>query len=226
MSFHRSSPRTRRKKHNSVHLLLVGDSSVGKSCCLSRFTSDSFNHNLVSTIGLDYKLKNISYKQDNYKLLLWDTAGQERFRTITPSFFRNAHGVMIVYDVTDRATFEHVDYWLHQIENHAKKELRIMIVGNKIDLPLSKRKGIYKERQVTIEEGKLLADSMGMLFYETSALKNVNINLAFNSLTNVVIEDALTMSTQSESGGERGGGGMNIVKVASNTPSLWKRLCC
>ena len=205
---------SRRIKKQSIHLLLVGDSAVGKTCLLSRFISDKFNFNLVSTIGLDYKMKEINVDNVPYNLLIWDTAGQERFRTITPSFFRGAHGVAVVYDVSSKESFEHVKFWCDEISFHATNTMHTLLIGNKCDVQ-------EKDRQVTTLQGAKLAQEMNIpLFIETSAKDNINVNKAFDSLTNEIIVDMQERSIANEEN-ER------VVAIEKGTTeSLWRRFGC
>ena len=100
-------------------LLLIGDAGVGKSSILLRFTDDAFEEHLASTIGVDFKVKTVTMRGKTLKLTIWDTAGQERFRTLTSSYYRGCHGIILVFDVTDRSSFEHVRMWLDEIELYA-----------------------------------------------------------------------------------------------------------
>ena len=130
-------------------MLLIGNSGVGKSCLLVRYAENSFNENFFNTIGVDFKIKTISLDNQNIKLQIWDTAGQERFRTLTASYYRGAHGIIVVYDVTDRDTFENVRQWMQEIDKFATDNVCKVIVGNKCDLDES--------RKVSTEEGEELA---------------------------------------------------------------------
>mmetsp|Transcript_73826 Transcript_73826/g.102541 ORF Transcript_73826/g.102541 Transcript_73826/m.102541 type:complete len:144 (+) Transcript_73826:30-461(+) len=130
-------------------MLLIGNSGVGKSCLLLRYAENSFNENFFNTIGVDFKLKTIRLEDQTIKLQIWDTAGQERFRTLTASYYRGAQGIIIVYDVTDRETFENVRTWINEIEKYSQANVCKILVGNKCDME--------DKRQVTKEEGEELA---------------------------------------------------------------------
>uniref|UniRef100_A0A452XJL2 GTP-binding protein n=1 Tax=Aegilops tauschii subsp. strangulata TaxID=200361 RepID=A0A452XJL2_AEGTS len=119
-------------------LLLIGDSSVGKSCLLLRFADDAYVDTYISTIGVDFKIRTVELDGKSVKLQIWDTAGQERFRTITSSYYRGAHGIIIVYDVTDRESFNNVKQWLSEIDRYASDSVCKLLVGNKCDLVDSK----------------------------------------------------------------------------------------
>lgn len=152
-------------------LLIIGDSGVGKSCMLQRFADHTFSPGYISTIGVDFKIRTIDLDDKVVKLQMWDTAGQERFRTITSSYYRGAHGIFIVYDVTDRQSFENLKSWLEEIEKYAQAGVRLVVVGNKSDLE--------NKRQVLSSEGQEFADKLKIPFVETSALSDKNINAVF-----------------------------------------------
>ncbi|KAJ3615617.1 hypothetical protein Zmor_016279 [Zophobas morio] len=152
-------------------LLLIGDSGVGKTCVLFRFSDDAFNDTFISTIGIDFKIKTIEIDGKTIKLQIWDTAGQERFRTITMAYYRGAMGIMLVYDITNRKSFENIQQWMKNIEQNASNDVEKIILGNKCDMD--------SNREVSKEEGKDLARKYGLQFYETSAKEMINIKEAF-----------------------------------------------
>ncbi|KAL9229330.1 hypothetical protein vseg_004808 [Gypsophila vaccaria] len=152
-------------------LLLIGDSSVGKSCLLLRFADDSYVDSYISTIGVDFKIRTIELEGKTVKLQIWDTAGQERFRTITSSYYRGAHGIIIVYDVTEMESFNNVKQWLNEINRYANDSVCKLLVGNKCDLVESK--------VVDTQMGQALADELGIPFLETSAKEALNVERAF-----------------------------------------------
>jgi Ras-related protein Rab-1A len=154
-------------------IVTVGDSGVGKSCLLTRFLSDVYSDFHVSTIGVDYKTVVTMVKGKLVKLLLWDTAGQERFSVVTGNYYRNADGFVIVYDATNRASFEHVDHWMRQIKEHHD------CGPNTVTLLLANKNDLVKEVVVSEAEGKAKADSIGALFVPTSAKTSSNVDLAF-----------------------------------------------
>lgn len=156
-------------------LLLIGDSGVGKSSLLHRFADDDYKDDYISTIGVDFKIKTLE-EQDGkqMKLQIWDTAGQERFRTITSSYYRGAHGIVVVYDITDAESFANVKQWLHEIDRYASENVNKLLVGNKSDLE--------SERQVTVAQGEELAQSLTLHFVETSAKSNKNVDEVFHKM--------------------------------------------
>nr|XP_020447288.1 ras-related protein Rab-8A-like [Monopterus albus] len=155
-------------------LLLIGDSGVGKTCVLFRFSEDAFNSTFISTIGIDFKIRTIELDGKKIKLQIWDTAGQERFRTITTAYYRGAMGIMLVYDITNEKSFDNIKNWIRNIEEHASSDVEKMVLGNKCD--------INEKRQVSKERGEKLALEYGIKFMETSAKANINVENAFLTL--------------------------------------------
>ena len=156
-------------------VLLLGDSTVGKTCFLIKYTDKTFQDVHMATIGLDYRLKNMTLKSGkNVKLQIWDTAGQDRFRAITKNYYKGANGIILIYDVTNPQTFDNVKSWISQIREEASPNVLIYIAGNKID--------IEGERKIQKEAGQKLADEFGFPFVETSAKNGININETFEDL--------------------------------------------
>eukprot|EP00271_Cylindrocystis_brebissonii_P005166 TRINITY_DN17113_c0_g1_i1.p1 TRINITY_DN17113_c0_g1~~TRINITY_DN17113_c0_g1_i1.p1 ORF type:complete len:209 (-),score=32.71 TRINITY_DN17113_c0_g1_i1:215-841(-) len=162
-------------------LLLIGDSGVGKSCLLLRFTSDAFD-DMSPTIGVDFKLKLLTLDGKRLKLTIWDTAGQERFRTLTSSYYRGAHGIILVYDVTKRETFTDLsEIWLKEVEMYSTNpDCVMMLVGNKVDQE--------SMRQVRREEGVAFARQHGCLFLECSAKTRLNVQQCFQELVRKILD--------------------------------------
>uniref|UniRef100_A0AAQ4R9M1 small monomeric GTPase n=1 Tax=Gasterosteus aculeatus aculeatus TaxID=481459 RepID=A0AAQ4R9M1_GASAC len=148
-------------------LLLIGDSGVGKTCLLFRFSEDAFNTTFISTIGIDFKIRTIELDGKKIKLQIWDTAGQERFRTITTAYYRGAMGIMLVYDITNEKSFDNIRNWIRNIQEHASSDVERMILGNKCDMK--------DRRQVSKERGEKLAIDYGIKFLETSAKSSINV---------------------------------------------------
>ena len=139
-----------------IKLLMIGDSGVGKTCLLLRYANDSFSPTFITTIGIDFKIKNVDIDGTRIKLQIWDTAGQERFRTITTSYFRGAQGILLVYDVTDRRSFESIRNWISQIQQHADVHVNKILVGNKCDMTDAQRPyrgNCHRTRQDTNKSG-------------------------------------------------------------------------
>mmetsp|Transcript_31071 Transcript_31071/g.41078 ORF Transcript_31071/g.41078 Transcript_31071/m.41078 type:complete len:205 (+) Transcript_31071:126-740(+) len=163
-------------------LLLIGDAGVGKSSILQRFTDDTFDEHLQSTIGVDFKVKMLDASGKRVKLTIWDTAGQERFRTLTSSYYRGAQGIILVYDVTRKESFENLNQWLNEVEMYAPGEGRDVVkllVGNKMD----------KERVVSRQEAESWARSKGMVFVEASAKTKLGIKQVFQEVVQKILEN-------------------------------------
>ena len=156
-------------------LLLIGDSGVGKSCLLLRFAEDTYiESSHISTIGVDFKIHTIELEGKTIKLQIWDTAVQGRFRTITSSYYRLAHGIIVAYDVTDQESFNSVTEWLREIRRYAHENVNKLLVGNKSDLET--------KRAVQFETAKEFAESLGIEFLETSAKNATNVEKAFHTM--------------------------------------------
>lgn len=188
-------------------LLLIGDSGVGKSCLLLRFADDTYTESYISTIGVDFKIRTIDLDEKTIKLQIWDTAGQERFRTITSSYYRGAHGIIVVYDITDLESFNNVKQWLHEIDRYASENVNKLLVGNKADLDT--------KRAVSFEQAKEFADSLGIEFIETSAKNSENVEKAFMMMASQIKKKYKTqpaggtgagVSLQGQSIGKQSGG--------------------
>ena len=155
-------------------VLLLGNSNVGKSSLFLRFVDDIWNDTFVPTIGVDFKIKTFDIDEKKIKMQIWDTAGQERFKNIIASYYRGAHGILLIYDVTDKDSFKNLSNWLIEIEKNASKNVLKVLIGNKSDLE--------DKRVVTYNQGKEFADTYGLKFIETSAKKNLNVTEAFETL--------------------------------------------
>lgn len=197
-------------------LLLIGDSGVGKSCLLLRFADDTYTESYISTIGVDFKIRTIELEGKTVKLQIWDTAGQERFRTITSSYYRGAHGIIVVYDVTDEATFTNVKQWLQEIERYACEGVNKLLVGNKADLTGSK--------VVDYETAKHFADQLNIPFLETSAKDATNVEQAFLTMAKQIKDRMGASAIQNNAAGQ----GKSSLKVGQgqSVQSLGQGGCC
>lgn len=173
-------------------ILLLGDSSVGKTCFLLRYVEDTFTGNHISTIGVDYKIKIITSKdsQDLIKLQIWDTAGQDRFRCITKNYYRGSNGIMLIYDITNQSSFTNIKNWISQIKEYLGEEACITLVGNKVDLE--------SNRKIATDEGRKFAMDNKLSFFEASAKENISITEAFEDLTKNMLKKS-TASGESSS---------------------------
>lgn len=164
----------------SLKLLLIGNSSTGKSSLLLRFINDTFApEDTQATIGVDFKTKLINFRGKKVRLQLWDTAGQERYRTLTSSYYRGCQGVLIVFDVTSRSSFDQLPHWFQELHSHTPQNVVIMVIGNKTDSPA---------RQVSAEEAEVQSTKLGAdAYFETSAKDNTNVRAMFVELTDRVL---------------------------------------
>ena len=161
-------------------IIIIGNSGSGKSSILNQYSDKTFDERHCSTIGVDFKIKTLSINNTNIKLQIWDTAGQERFATITTAYYRGAHGIFLVYDVTDRDSFDNLPKWVDDIRKFAAPNPKIYILANKVDLDLN--------RKITEKEGRLFAENMGAEYSEISAKENINIDTCFNSIAENLLE--------------------------------------
>jgi Ras-related protein Rab-1A len=196
-------------------LVLIGDSGVGKSCILLRFADDSFTESYITTIGVDFRFRTINVEGKNVKLQIWDTAGQERFRTITSAYYRGADAIVLVYDSTDRESFEHVDSWLQEVNKYSNDNTIKVLIGNKSDRT--------DDRKITTEEGKSKADSSGLLFIETSAKDATHIEDAFLMVSRQLVHVRERMEAAA-SALSSGGQGMQLS--ASSAIDSISSSCC
>jgi len=168
-------------------LLLIGDSGVGKSCLLLRFADHTYTESYISTIGVDFKIRTIELDGKTIKLQIWDTAGQERFRTITSSYYRGAHGIIVVYDVTDLESFNNVKQWLNEIDRYASENVCKLLVGNKCDL--------VSKKVVEFDTAKEFADKLSIPFLETSAKAATNVEKAFLTMAAEIKNNMVVQNT-------------------------------
>uniref|UniRef100_A0A2N9I3V1 Uncharacterized protein n=2 Tax=Fagaceae TaxID=3503 RepID=A0A2N9I3V1_FAGSY len=201
-------------------VVLIGDSGVGKSNLLSRFTKNEFNLESKSTIGVEFATRTLNVDTKVIKAQIWDTAGQERYRAITSAYYRGAVGALLVYDITRHATFENVDRWLKELRGHTDSNIVVMLVGNKSDL--------RHLVAVSTEEGKTYAEKESLYFMETSALEAINVENAFAEVLTQIYH---TVSKKQMEGGENGAAssvpakGENI-NIKGDQYGLKKLACC
>ncbi|KAH6772951.1 RAB GTPase-like protein A4C [Perilla frutescens var. hirtella] len=177
-------------------IVLIGDSAVGKSQLLARFSRNEFSVDSKSTIGVEFQTRTVTIDHRTVKAQIWDTAGQERYRAVTSAYYRGAVGAMLVYDISNRQSFDHIARWLEELRGHADKNLVIMLVGNKSDLETL--------RAVSTEDAKEFAQRENLFFMETSALEATNVEPAFLTvLTEIyrVVSKKTLVANEAESGG-------------------------
>jgi len=170
--------------HNKIEIKIItlGDSKVGKSSLIVQYLENKFSINYLSTIGFDFKRKQLTLKDGtDVKLKIFDTAGQERYRSVADSYIKKANGILLVYDITEKQSFKNIENWLESIrEEMGDKLLPIILVGNKSDLK--------DERKIPTEEGKKKAEEYGFHFYETSCKTGENVNKCFTELAELIYE--------------------------------------
>eukprot|EP00218_Dolichomastix_sp_CCMP3274_P006602 CAMPEP_0170143460 /NCGR_PEP_ID=MMETSP0033_2-20121228/11068_1 /TAXON_ID=195969 /ORGANISM="Dolichomastix tenuilepis, Strain CCMP3274" /LENGTH=230 /DNA_ID=CAMNT_0010379909 /DNA_START=129 /DNA_END=821 /DNA_ORIENTATION=+ len=217
-----------------VKLLLIGDSGVGKSCLLLRFSNDSYTPSFITTIGIDFKIRTVELDGKKMKLQIWDTAGQERFRNITAAYYRGAHGILLVYDVTDEDSFNNVRIWMKNIEQHASETVNKILVGNKVDLGDEEAEAgedgaeqQQRRRVVSTARGQALADEFGIKFFETSAKRNINVEQSFSTIAREVTARLQADAAGGAETAAAGGAGSTIVLGAQKPgKDKTKSKCC
>ena len=195
-----------------LKILIIGDSNVGKTSMLLNYTDNYFPESHLATIGVEYKVKKITTNKYNITLQIWDTAGQERFRSITKSFFRNTNGILFVYDITSRKSFQSVKDWIKDSEMHDSGFEKVLC-GNKVDLE--------QQRQVKIDELKEFGMKKKIDVIETSAKSNINIDESFKKLIDLILSNKSEEEIQKEFG-IKNKNDINLTK--NNTQS--KKSCC
>ena len=187
-------------------IVIIGDSGVGKSSLLLRFADDQFPESYISTIGVDFRFRTIAIDSKVVKLQIWDTAGQERFRTITSAYYRGADGIIIVYDVTNPESFDHVEEWLSEINEFATQNTSKLLVGNKADL----------EAQVDHDTALRFANKLGIPFLETSAKTATNVEAAFLTMAKELIRIREKNNITKP----------NVITCETNTKHNSNKKCC
>ena len=194
-------------------VLLLGNSDVGKSSLLLRFVDSVWNDGFVPTIGVDFKVKTLEINNKKVKMQIWDTAGQERFRTVVSTYFKGAHGILLLYDVTNKDSFKNLENWLIEIEKNSSDKVLKILLGNKCDLS--------DDREIQSEEGKAFAVRNGMEFMETSAKMNTNVSEAFETLGKLMIEFNSKGNNNNTQQGEN-----KTFKANSGKDLNTKKKCC
>ena len=189
-------------------VLLIGDSSVGKTSVLLRYVEDKFNAEFQTTIGVDFKVSTFNMNGKSIKLQLWDTAGQDRFKNIVASYYRGAHGILLMYDITNQTSYQNVQRWYDEAQNYLQKSVPKLLIGNKADLA--------GQRTVRMEEAKNLSDRLGIDYVETSAKNNTNVKIAFETLTRSIL-NSVAVTPQATTGGK-------ATRVSASRPI--QKGCC
>ena len=173
-----------------IKLILVGDSSVGKTSLISRFVEDTFKLDQPNTISVDFFAKKMNVYNKLYTVQIWDTAGQERFKSMIRNYFKSASAVLIVFDLTKKLSFSHVDEWLRDVQEDIKKDTPIILIGNKCDLP--------EQRQITSKSAAVFAKKRNMDYFETSAVSSVGIKQVFEAAAQKVVETRVDQEQESK----------------------------
>ncbi|XP_067025283.1 ras-related protein Rab-1B-like isoform X2 [Acropora muricata] len=182
-------------------IVVVGDIDVGKSAFISRVTGNWNAERYIGKIGVDFKIRTIELNGKTIKLQFWDTAGEERFKTLASCYYRDAHGFIVVYDVTNQDSYEHLSHWFCEIYRHAPENVKIILVGNKIDLA--------RERLVDSTTAQDFARSMGIPFLETSAQTGLNVQQLFSTIRAEIVENSIESALQP---------GNNFFHIGPTTP--------
>jgi len=197
--------------HYLFKVVLIGDSGVGKSNLLSRFTRNEFNLESKSTIGVEFATKSIEVSGKTIKAQIWDTAGQERYRAITSAYYRGAVGALLVYDITKKVSFDNVENWLNELKDHADPNIVVMLVGNKADLRHLKA--------VQSEDALKFAEEKGLAAIETSALDATNVETAFTR----ILTEIHNLMSRKEIGESRPAGGLGSSQPVTLNPDATTR---
>ena len=168
------------KNEEFIKIMTLGNTKVGKTNFILKYTEDKFEESHISTIGLDFKIKKVEINNKHYQLLLFDTAGQERYKSIALNIIKDAHGILLMYDITDKTTFDSIPDWIQSIKDLKGDDFPLILLGNKIDLE--------EERNISKEEGQKFADKIGIQFFETSNKNGINIQEAGLALIKKIIE--------------------------------------
>ena len=189
-------------QQKTVSILTVGETQVGKTSLILRFIDRVFYYDTKATIGIDYKVKNLNLLNTNVLIKIWDSAGQERFKTVTKQYYKNAEGIMIIYDVTSEDSFSLIEEWFKSIIENKRKGAEVILIGNKKDMV---------NRVISAEQGESLAKKFEIKYYETSALSGENVDQVFEELAENILkiklnteeEESISLSYNSESDGKK-----------------------
>ena len=180
------------KENYTLKILVVGESSVGKTNIIQRYVDSNYTflNGIKATVGVGFSNKTYKINQDVVKMVIWDTAGQERYRSITRAYYKGSQGVLIVYDITNKASFDKIESWLSEVKESASNDIKYILVGNKCDL--------NEIRKVSLEEAKEKAKTLNCPLIETSVLNNTNVEKAFKDILIQVYIDLKLKMKKSE----------------------------
>ncbi len=202
------------KEDYKLKVVVVGDSGVGKTNLIKRFVTNTFSANSKATVGVEFISKSYRINDQVFKIEIWDTAGQERYKSITAAYYKGAKGALIVYDTTQKTSFENIDKWMSEIKEKSSKDMKLMIIGNKIDLK--------DERQVETDEALAKAQILEAPIMETSALDATNVKEAFYDLLKEMYKEVKKKLDVVESQAEGGNEGIQLETNEENQ----KKGCC
>ena len=198
-------------------ILTLGESSVGKSSIILRYTNGHFNQQILSTTGIDFRTKIIEYNEQKIKLVIYDTSGQERYRTIAANYYKNADGILFVYDISNKSTLT-FKYWLEQIKEKSSIQ-SIILFGNKTDLENGEDENY--SRQISLEEGQNVAKEFGFKLFEGSAKEGINIDEAIEELVGLIYKEKKINQGEKKEDTKQ-----NVQLFANNANSNKKKKCC
>lgn len=217
MSFYFTSPIMDSSEY-LFRALIIGDTGVGKTCFLLRFTENRFKESHNVTIGVEFGAKQLTVAGHSVKLQIWDTAGQESFRSITRSFYRKADGVLLMFDVTDAQSFENCAFWVKEVQENALTDVAIYLVGNQVDA---------EEREVTVEQAQELVNKFHLAGYkETSAKSGLNVEAAFHEFSTILISKSKTASTEAPTSTSAKSTSAGVSLSQTQPSKSKKKSCC
>ena len=203
-------------------IVVGGNIGVGKSNLINRYVSDNFDENLLTTIGVDFKTKTTTIDKTKIKVQFWDTAGQEKNKSIARSYYKNSNGALLIYDISDRQSFDNLTYWLEEMTSSAPADMKIVLLGNKNDL--------LEQREISQEEGREWAEGNGFFFMEVSAKENKDecVAIAFDELLKEIKNDMREeeMIQNSNSTGFKDGQQVLIGRNHDSIDEGKKKKCC
>ena len=197
-------------KSDFINIITLGESSVGKSSIINRYVENNFDYNFVSTLGVDFRKKNININGEDIRLKIWDTAGQEKFRSIQKQYYRNSDGILLVFDVTKFETFNVLEEWINSIKNQTSNDIIVVLVGNKIDL---------NNKVISDDEIKNFANDNKFKYFLTSAATGKNINEVFD----YIVKEIYNIKSKKKKNDSNNNNNKNLKKnyIKSN-----KKACC
>ena len=197
-------------KSDFINIITLGESSVGKSSIINRYVENNFDYNFVSTLGVDFRKKNININGEDIRLKIWDTAGQEKFRSIQKQYYRNSDGILLVFDVTKFETFNVLEEWINSIKNQTSNDIIVVLVGNKIDL---------NNKVISDDEIKNFANDNKFKYFLTSAATGKNINEVFD----YIVKEIYNIKSKKK---KNDGNNNNNKNLKKNYIKRNKKACC